>query len=191
MVLNPTGNKIYLYDIENANNDSYEEWILVEGQWERIGTTALELQDYYTKTEADALYEINLRKQLYPNTKNTSGVPIPKGAVVQFAGSQGDFIIIKEAVASEIKANPEALMGIAEDTIEHNQFGNVVWFGNIINMNVWKDDNGTNLWPNGTVLYFDTVNGGLTEVQPSDQVIFVAAVEKPQTTKTQKTESYS
>ena len=178
VVLNPQGNKIYLYDIENANNDSYEEWILVEGQWERIGTTALELQNYYTKTEADALYEINLRKQLYPNTKNTSGVPIPKGAVVQFAGSQGDFIIIKEAVASEIKANPESLMGLAEDTIEHNAFGNVVWFGNILETNVWKDDNGTNLWPNGTVLYFDTVNGGLTEVQPSDQVIFVAAVEK-------------
>ena len=178
VVLNPRGNRIYLYDIEDANNDKYEEWLYVEGSWERIGTTALELQDYYTKTEADALYEINLRKQLYPNTKNTSGVTIPKGAVVQFAGGQGDFIIIKEAVPSEIVAFPEAIMGLAEDDIAHNAFGNVVWFGNILNYNAWKDDNGMNLWPSGTILYYDTLNGGLTEVKPEDQVITIAAVEK-------------
>lgn len=178
VVSNPRGNKIYLYDIENANNDSYEEWLYVENGWERIGTTALDLQDYYTKTEADALYEINLRKQLYPNTKNTSGSTIPKGAVVQFAGSQGDHLLIKQAVASEIVAFPEYIMGLAEDDIAHNAFGNVVWFGNVIEYNAWKDDDGTNLWTNGTILYFDTTNGGLTETAPTDQVITVAAVEK-------------
>lgn len=178
VVSNPRGNKIYLYDIENANNDNYEEWLYVENGWERIGTTALELQDYYTKTEADALYEINLRKQLYPNTKNTSGSTIPKGAVVQFAGSQGDHLLIKQAVASEIVAFPEYIMGLAENDIAHNAFGNVVWFGNVIEYNAWKDDDGTNLWTNGTVLYFDTTNGGLTETAPTDQVITIAAVEK-------------
>ena len=178
VVLNPRGNRIYLYDITDVNNDNFEEWLYVDGGWERIGTTALDLTNYYTKTEADALYEINLRKQLYPNTKNTSGVVIPKGAVVQFAGSQGDFILIKEAVPNEILAFPEAVMGLAEDDIAHNAFGNVVWFGNVLNYNAWKDDNGTNLWTNGTVLYFDTVNGGLTEVEPTDQVITLAVVEK-------------
>jgi len=177
-VSNPKPNRIYLYDITDVGNDGYEEWLYVENGWERIGTTALDLQNYYTKAQTDALHEIALRKQIYPNTKNTSGSVIPKGAVVQFAGSQGSFILIKQAVASEIIAQPELFMGLAENDIANNAFGNVVWFGNIIEYNAWKDDNGTNLWTNGTILYFDTTTGGLTEVRPDGLLIVVAAVEK-------------
>ena len=177
-VSNPLPNRIYLYDITDVGNDGYEEWLYVESGWERIGTTALDLTNYYTKTQTDALHETALRKQIYPNTKNTSGSVIPKGAVVQFAGSQGDHLLIKQAVASEIIAQPELFMGLAENDIANNAFGNVVWFGNIIEYNAYKDDNGTNLWPNGTILYFDSSTGGLTEVRPDGLLIVVAAVEK-------------
>ena len=177
-VSNPLPNRIYLYDITDVGNDGYEEWLYVESGWERIGTTALDLTNYYTKAQTDALHEIALRKQIYPNTKNTSGSVIPKGAVVQFAGSQGDHLLIKQAVASEIVAQPELFMGLAENDIANNAFGNVVWFGNIIEYNAYKDDNGTNLWPNGTILYFDSSTGGLTEVRPDGLLIVVAAVEK-------------
>ena len=69
-------------------------------------------------------------------------------------------------------------MGLAEDDIANNAFGNVVWFGNIIEYNAYKDDNGTNLWTNGTILYFDSSTGGLTEVRPEGLIIKIAIVEK-------------
>jgi len=128
---------------------------------------------YYTETEVNQFLDLNYRKQLYPNTKNTSGSTILKGAVVQFAGSQGDFILIKNAVPAEIIANPEVLMGLAENDILNDEFGNVVWFGNVINIII-----NPALFQNGDILYFDNATGGLTKTAPAENKIIVAAVEK-------------
>jgi hypothetical protein len=128
---------------------------------------------YYTETEVNEFLDLNYRKQLYPNTKNTSGSTILKGAVVQFAGSQGDFTLIKNAVPAEVIANPEALMGLAENDILNDEFGNVVWFGNVINIIIDPA-----LFQNGDILYFDNATGGLTKTAPAENKIIVAAVEK-------------
>ena len=179
VVASPQTNKIYLYnpDDSDIDNDQYEEWVYIDSAFELIGITGIALEDYYTKTETDDLLEIPLRLQLYPNTKNTSGSTIVKGAVVQFAGSQGDFIQIKEAVASEINADPSLLMGLAKDDILDNAFGDVVWFGNVLEI-------ATGSFSLGDILWFDTVNGGLTNVEPSDDKIQIAAVEKASSTPT-------
>ena len=131
---------------------------------------------YYTETEVNEFLDLNYRKQLYPNTKNTSGSTILKGTVVQFAGSQGDFILIKNAVPAEIISNPETLMGLAEDDILDDEFGNVVWFGNVINVIIDPA-----LFQNGDILYFDNTTGGLTKTAPAENKIIVAAVEKVST----------
>ena len=45
-------NVIYLVE-ENKFSGNYVEWIYVNGAWERIGTTAADLSNYYTKGEID------------------------------------------------------------------------------------------------------------------------------------------
>jgi hypothetical protein len=175
----PQTNKIYLYNPSDSNvaNDQYEEWIWVadDNTFELIGTTQIELDDYYDKDETDQLIQVAKQIQYYPNTRNTSGSLIPKGAVVQFAGSQGDYIEIKQAVSGTgddtIGADPELLMGLAESDIANNAFGNVVWFGNIFNVSTGSFTTGQKLW-------FDTTTGGLRGTEPDTNKILVAVVEK-------------
>jgi hypothetical protein len=179
IITSPQTNKIYLFNPSlsgggaDTPNDSYEEWIYIleDNLFEQIGTTRMDLINYYTKVQTDELLEIPLRLQLYPNTKNTSGTTIPKGAVVQFAGSQGDFSLIKQAVASEINANPSLLMGLARESIADNAFGDVVWFGNVEFLALGS-------FTTGQILWFDTVNGGLTATEPATNKIQIAAVQK-------------
>jgi hypothetical protein len=130
---------------------------------------------YYTETEIDAKIDFAIRLQIYPQTKNTSGSTIPKGAVVQFAGTQGDFSLIKQAVASEINANPSLLMGLAREAILNDAFGDVVWFGNVLEV-------ATGSLTIGQILWFDTTTGGLTATEPATNKIQLAAVQKASST---------
>jgi hypothetical protein len=173
IITSPQTNKIYLFNPSDSNvaNDQFEEWIYIDSGFELIGTTQIELNDYYDKDETDDLIQVAKQIQYYPNTKNTSGSLIPKGAVVQFAGSQGDFSLIKQAVASEINANPSLLMGLAYESIADNAFGDVVYFGNVLNV-------ATGSFTIGQILWFDTVNGGLTATEPATNKIQIAAVQK-------------
>jgi hypothetical protein len=181
---NPAGGFNYFF--YSIINNTYADASIIEkgvvklgytsnGKNEKVDTTVdglfVNLEDYYNKTETDELIQVAKQIQYYPNTKNDSGSTIFKGDVVQFAGSQGDFIKIKRAVASEINANPEALMGLAESDILDGQFGNVVWFGQVKEFN-------TGSLTLGQVLYFDTSSGSLTATEPATNKIIVAAVEK-------------
>ena len=85
---------------------------------------------------------------------------IANGAVVQFAGSQGNHLLIKTAVASEINANPNLIVGIATQSFSNNQFGYVTSFGKVRDLN-------TSAFSEGTILWFDSVNGGLTSTKPA------------------------
>lgn len=93
--------------------------------------------------------------------------------VLQFAGVQGNHILIKKAVNWEINLHPEYLIGIATHNVETNHFGYSTWFGKI-------NDVYTTGWNTGDILYFDFVNGGLTNVKPEAPTrrIILAAVIK-------------
>ena len=45
---------IYLVPKTGSTNDIFDEYIWVKGKFEKIGSTAINLADYYTKTETDA-----------------------------------------------------------------------------------------------------------------------------------------
>lgn len=99
---------------------------------------------------------------------------ISNGDAVQFAGVQGDHILIKKAVPSEITANPEYFIGIATQSFSNNQFGYTTIFGNVRGLN-------TSAYTLGSVLYFDSgnaENGKLTATIPTapNAKIIVAAV---------------
>ena len=53
--INP--NKVYLVkDAEGENGNMYAEYIYTDGAWELIGTSKINLEEYYTKSEIDALF---------------------------------------------------------------------------------------------------------------------------------------
>ena len=101
---------------------------------------------------------------------------ILNGEVVQFAGSQGDHVLFKKAVASEIIENPRLLMGLATENISNGSFGNIVEFGYINDIN-------TTGWSINDLLYWDNSTGQLTNVMPEapNRCILIAAVIKEET----------
>lgn len=46
---------IYLVPNNESGNNIYEEWLFVQSKWEMIGTTEVDLSNYYTKEEIDNL----------------------------------------------------------------------------------------------------------------------------------------
>ena len=46
---------IYLLPKENETNDNYDEYIYINNSWEHIGSTSVDLTEYYKKSEIDTL----------------------------------------------------------------------------------------------------------------------------------------
>ena len=103
-------------------------------------------------------------------------VNITKGDIVQFVDTQGDHIRFKPAVVSEINANPSLIIGIAKNNITQNQFGYVVEFGEI-------SDIDTRGLLTGNYIWFDSANvtpgqwTNTTPVAPNAKIL-VAVVEE-------------
>lgn len=109
---------------------------------------------------------------------------IANGEVCEFAGVQGDHILMKKAVGAEINASPHYLIGVATNNIANGDFGYVTWFGKINGVYTKTPANGDNAdWAAGDILYFNKTTGQLTKTVPTapDTIISVAAVIKEQT----------
>lgn len=90
-VLPATGSDdtIYLVPITGETGNNYEEYIYVNGTWEKLGGIQVEvdLSDYYTKEETDALIP-----DLTDYVKNTDYATFLKGGVVKANDTYG-FIV--------------------------------------------------------------------------------------------------
>ena len=53
----PKDNVIYLVPNAGNTNNVKDEYMWINGAWELIGTTAVDLTPYYKKTDADAKFE--------------------------------------------------------------------------------------------------------------------------------------
>jgi hypothetical protein len=100
---------------------------------------------------------------------------IAKGEVVQFNGNTGGNIRIKKAVFAEISAQPDLLMGVAKHAIALNDFGYVVSFGYVRNLNTTAFTT--------PILYLSTsVAGALSSTKPTTGFKgSIAAVARPST----------
>jgi hypothetical protein len=101
---------------------------------------------------------------------------ITKGQAVQFAGVQGDHILMKPAVPSEINANPDYFIGLAETTLASEDFGYVLTHGELSGIN-------TSSYTEGDILWFASAGstaGALTQTEPTglNARIQVAAVNR-------------
>ena len=100
---------------------------------------------------------INQKSVMY--CVNNTGSNILKGTTIMATGAAGDRIEIAPAIANGT-VNARYMLGIAAHNIADTDTGFVVTNGYVRNVN-------TNLWPVGTILYFDPAStGGLTTTNP-------------------------
>ena len=128
----------------------------------------------HTHVAADITDLKSALKYLYIYGKAQSA--ITKGQAVQFAGVQGDHILFKPAVPSEININPDYFVGLAETTLATDDFGYVLTHGELTGLN-------TNSYTEGAILWFASAGstaGALTQTEPTglNARIQVAAVNR-------------
>ena len=108
--------------------------------------------------------------ELYFRVKADSA--ITAGQVVMFTGSVGASGILRGAPAQNVLL-PEAIMGIAAQDINQNDFGFVQWFGEVKKLRTDGSQYGE-VWNDGDILWYDpTVTGGLTKTRPASPSVHI------------------
>jgi len=109
---------------------------------------------------------------------------ILNGDNLQFAWVQGDHILMKRAVASEVEANPHLFVGVATNNIANGTYGYATWFGKVNGVYTKSPaNNDTQDWIAWDILYMNMATGYLTNTKPTvpSRNIIVCAVIKEQT----------
>lgn len=83
-------NIIYLIKKVGTGTDIHDEYVYVEGNWEKIGTTDVDLTNYYTKTQVDSIKD-TLDNKISNNTLSitnitTNGSITPENLKIQKNG---------------------------------------------------------------------------------------------------------
>lgn len=83
-------NIIYLIKKVGTGTDIHDEYVYVEGNWEKIGTTDVDLSNYYTKTQVDSIKD-TLDNKISNNTLSianitTNGSITPESLKIQKNG---------------------------------------------------------------------------------------------------------
>jgi uncharacterized protein (DUF736 family) len=105
-------------------------------------------------------YVLELGEKSVYFIENVTGSTIPKGSIVGFAGASGDHLRGAPFLADS-SANPNYIMGIADQSIANNAFGFVVHFGKIRGID-------TSAYAPGTILYASASSAGaLTSTEPT------------------------
>lgn len=168
---NSTGNNNYLQFTTSPSGVPVGPAIL---SW-NIADGCLDIQQY-NGTTLQAGQELNFYGKASGNIAN--------GDICQFAGVQGNHILIKKAVAAEIIAHPEYFVGVATDNILNGGYGYTTWFGKINGVYTKTPSNQDSAdWVEGDLLFFSNSTGQLTKIAPvaPELRILVAAVIKQQT----------
>ena len=97
---------------------------------------------------------------------------ISKGNAVMFAGAQGDHLLIQKADVTVLGFRQEWVIGVAAQDFANNEFGYVVSFGKVRQLNTSAFSEGDLLWLSVTT------PGALTNVEPTKPncPVLIAAV---------------
>jgi len=101
---------------------------------------------------------------------------ISKGNAVMFAGAQGDHLLIQKADVTVLGFRQEWVIGVAAQDFANNEFGYVVSFGKVRQINTSAFSEGDLLWLSVTT------PGALTNVEPTKPncPVLIAAVTRSQ-----------
>jgi hypothetical protein len=113
---------------------------------------------------------------------------ITKGDVIQYAGVQGDHVLIKKARPSEINAFPQLIIGLATESCLVNEFTSIIYQGELHNVATQSLKTIADGLAGGSdsnrILYFDSSSndfGKLTPIEPTaanKAKVIIAIVEK-------------
>lgn len=83
-------NIIYLVSKSGTGNDVHDEYVYVNDSWEQIGTTDIDLSDYYNKPQVDTIIE-GLNNKISNNTSSinniiTNGSITPENLTIRING---------------------------------------------------------------------------------------------------------
>jgi hypothetical protein len=105
-------------------------------------------------------YVLELGEKSVYFIENVTGSTIPKGSIVGFAGAAGDHLR-GELFLANSAANPNYIMGVADQSIANTAFGFVVHFGKIRSID-------TSAYTPGTILYASASSAGaFTSTEPA------------------------
>jgi hypothetical protein len=105
-------------------------------------------------------YVLELGEKSVYFIENVTGSTIPKGSIVGFAGAAGDHLR-GELFLANSAANPNYIMGVADQSIANTAFGFVVHFGKIRGID-------TSAYTPGTILYASASSAGaFTSTEPA------------------------
>lgn len=132
---------------------------------EPIGTTFWDSVEGTISTKLSSEVSLQHGRELHFYGKAVGN--IANGDLCQYAGVQGDHILIKKAVAAEIVANPFILVGVATETFTNGNFGRTTWFGRINGVYTKTPSNNDDAnWVAGDQLYLSNTTGQLTKTEP-------------------------
>lgn len=83
------------------------------------------------------------------------------GDPVMFAGVEGNHFRIQKASTTALNLNPEYFIGVAAQNMLLGEFGYVIEFGHLHNVDLPAET-----YAPGNVLWFDSTNGGWTTTKP-------------------------
>ncbi len=101
---------------------------------------------------------LQMGQELHVRATNKTGSPISDGQVVYVSGASGNKPTITLA-NNENAATSFTTIGIATQDIANNQTGYVTLFG--LTRGIKTDD-----WPEGSILWLDSIDGAKTDVRP-------------------------
>lgn len=118
---NIDSNKIYLVNSSTTGSSSiYDEYLYVEERWELIGSTQVDLSNYYTKTEADSNYaKLSLYNDTTINIGRKSGTTIGVNSVAEGYNN----------TASGNQSHAEGMSAKAEGPESHAEGGDTTAIG--------------------------------------------------------------
>ena len=119
--------------------------------------------DYNTlSVQMDANTHAHVGQSEFFYAKASSAISI--GQLCYFTGTVGASGVIQVAPAISGITNAQYIVGIASENIALNGFGYIQTFGILKGFD-------TSAWTSGTILYYDSTNGGLTSTYPTSGII--------------------
>lgn len=98
-----TGNNkvIYLVPVTGSTNNVFEEYIWVNSKWELIGSTAINLANYYTKQQIESILSEYLKKTAVDSAiSETSTNPVQNKAVAKALNSKANTSSLSKVATS-------------------------------------------------------------------------------------------
>lgn len=133
---------------------------------EAVGTTFWDTVEGTLSTVLSSQVKLQHGRELHFYGKAVGNVA--NGELCQYAGVQGDHILIKKCVPAEVIANPFILIGPATETFTNGNYGRTTWFGKLNGVYTKTPANGDSAdWVAGDELFFSNVTGQLTKTAPN------------------------